>query len=74
MSFASVSYKKWNTLSSVAEPQAQGSVQDFYEQNKDNYNIQPTVTFTRVFINRENHESSNAAKQAACRQLEEMAH
>ena len=66
--------QKMEYLSSVAEPQAQGSVQDFYEQNKDNYNIQSTVTFTHVFINRENHESGNAAKQAAFSQLEEMVH
>jgi hypothetical protein len=66
--------QKMEYLSSVSEPQAQGSVQDFYEQNKDNYNIQSTVTFTHVFINRENHESGNAAKEAAFNQLEEMVH
>jgi len=64
--------QKMEYLANVTEPQVQASVEDFYEQNKDNYNIQSTITFTHVFINRENYESGNAAKQAASSRLKEM--
>ena len=64
--------QKVEYLASAAQPQAQVNIEDFYEKNKDNYYIQPTFTFTHIFLNRENYESVESGKQAASTLLKEV--
>lgn len=64
--------QKVEYLASATDPVVPANVEDFYEKNKDNYYVQSTLTFTHVFINRENHESGEAARQAASSLLNEM--
>jgi len=64
--------QKVEYLASGSEPVAQANIEDFYEKNKDNYHVASTLTFTHVFINRENHESGEAARQIALNLLGDM--
>ncbi len=63
--------QKVEYLSSGTEQQGRANVEDFYQKHKDNYYVQPTLTFTHIFINRENHESAAAARLAASSLLNE---
>jgi len=64
--------QKVEYLASGSEPVAQSNIEDFYEKNKDNYHVASTLTFTHVFINRENHESGETARQIALNLLGDM--